>query len=139
VHADGCPGTVVAVCDATPAAYLQLPLDERAVAAARRFLRAAVCEIHAAGVLDEAELLVSELVTNGVRYGAPPITVQVVCDGGARMRVLVSDRDATVPQQRLAGPEEESGRGMGLVDYLSAEWGIEPHGDGKTVWFSLAT
>jgi anti-sigma regulatory factor (Ser/Thr protein kinase) len=89
--------------------------------------------------LDEAELLVSELVTNGVRYGAPPITVQVVCQGSAGMRVLVSDRDGSVPQHRLAGSEDESGRGIALVDYFSAEWGIEPHGDGKTVWFSLTT
>ncbi|ABS01595.1 putative anti-sigma regulatory factor, serine/threonine protein kinase [Kineococcus radiotolerans SRS30216 = ATCC BAA-149] len=125
------------VCDATPPRQLDLPTDERAPAHARRFLEEAVCPVHAACVLDDATLLVTELVTNSLRYGAPPLTVRVVCDGTAGLRVMVSDGDPGAPVPRTAGAEDESGRGTTLVDYISDAWGVEPHEDGKTVWFSL--
>jgi anti-sigma regulatory factor (Ser/Thr protein kinase) len=125
------------VCDATPPRLLQLPTDERASAQARRFLEEAVCPVHAASVVDDATLLVSELVTNSLRYGAPPLTVKVVCDGSAGLRVMVSDGDPGGPVARSAAPGDETGRGTTLVDYISDAWGVEPREDGKTVWFSL--
>jgi hypothetical protein len=60
------------MCEITPTMRLELPLDDASPRRARRFLRGAVCPVHAASVLDSAQLLVSELVTNGIRYGAPP-------------------------------------------------------------------
>ena len=131
-------GNVLAVCDVTADVQLQLPLDPRAAAQARRFLREAICPVHAASVLDSAELLVSELVTNGVRYAAPPITLRVACDGSSGLQVSVSDGGAELPAPRQALEEAESGRGMTLVDYISDDWGVAPHEDGKTVWFTLS-
>jgi anti-sigma regulatory factor (Ser/Thr protein kinase) len=126
------------VCEATPTMYLELTLSERAPAQARRFLHQAICPVHAASVLEGAELLVSELVTNGVRYGSPPISVQVSCDGSAGLRVIVTDGDTHgVPRQRQVGSGEESGRGLALIDYISDDWGVEPRQDGKAVWFSI--
>lgn len=96
--------------------------------------------VHAASVLDSAQPLVSELVTNGIRYGAPPISVRVDCDGSDGLRVTVSDGGTSgLPTPRQAGADEESGRGMTLVDYISTDWGVEAHEEGKTVWFSLTT
>ncbi|WP_432574038.1 ATP-binding protein [Kineococcus sp. SYSU DK005] len=128
------------MCEVTPTMLLELPLDERSPSRARRFLRGAICPVHAASVLDSAQLLVSELVTNGIRYAAPPISVRVDCDGSAGLRVTVSDGGtSSFPAPRQAGEHEESGRGMTLVDYISEDWGVEPQEEGKAVWFSLAT
>ena len=125
------------MCDVTADVQVQLPLDPRAAAQARRFLRQAICEVHAASVLDSAELLVSELVTNGVRHAAPPITLRVACDGSSGLQVSVSDGGTDLPAPRQAQEEAEGGRGMALVDYISDDWGIAPRADGKTVWFDV--
>ncbi|WP_323132101.1 ATP-binding protein [Kineococcus indalonis] len=126
------------MCENTPAVQTTLPLDPRAAGEARRFLRAAICREHAASVLEGAELLVSELVTNGVRHAAPPITLRVACDGSRGLQVSVSDGEPAGPAPREAHDEAESGRGMSLVDYISDDWGVQPHQDGKTVWFTLS-
>jgi anti-sigma regulatory factor (Ser/Thr protein kinase) len=128
------------MCTITPTMRLELPLDHESPRRARRFLHEAVCTVHAASVLDSAQLLVSELVTNGIHYGAPPISVRVDCDGGAGLRVTVSDGGTSgLPTPREAGVDDESGRGIALIDYISDEWGIDAHEQGKAVWFSLTT
>jgi len=126
------------MCEVQAPSLTQLPDDTRAPALARAFLRAAACEAHHARVLDEAELLVSELVTNAVLHGAPPITMRVECDGSNGLRVSVTDNNPEPAQVRQAGPADESGRGMRLVDVISDDWGVEPRTDvGKDVWFRL--
>ena len=126
------------MCDVTPPAELRLPTDERAPGAARKFLKGVSCRTHHARVLDEAELLVSELVTNAVVHGAPPITVEVSCDGSAGLAVSVSDLSPDLPEPRDADPYAEGGRGIHLVDLISDRWGVEERdGDGKQVWFRL--
>ncbi|WP_432544445.1 ATP-binding protein [Kineococcus sp. SYSU DK002] len=126
------------MCEQTPAVRTTLPLHPRAAGEARRFLRAAICRAHAASVLDSAELLVSELVGNGVRHAAPPITLEVACDGSSGLQVHVSDGEPNAPGPRRAAADAEDGRGMTLVDYISDDWGVLPHADGKTVWFTLS-
>ena len=125
------------MCLATPPAVLTLELDDQAPRRARQFLRKARCPEHNASVLDEAVLLLSELVTNAMKHGAPPITTEVACNGTSGMQVRVSDGDPTAPTARHAGPEDQSGRGVGLVDMLSDGWGVDPTPNGKTVWFRL--
>ncbi len=97
------------------------------------------CRAHQTRVLDEALLLVSELVTNAVRHGAPPITMHVACDHNTGMTVRVSDTNPASPTGGTADHEQESGRGVGLVDLLSDDWGVEAAEAGKAVWFRLAT
>jgi anti-sigma regulatory factor (Ser/Thr protein kinase) len=126
------------MCTVTPPAEIRLPTTTRAPATARKFLRAAACTEHNARVLDEAELLVSELATNAVLHGAPPVTVRVECDGSLGMCVSVSDTGPEHPLEREAAAEEESGRGVRLVDVISDRWGTDEHaGNGKAVWFRL--
>lgn len=119
-----------------PPATLTLRTDLRAPAQAREFLRQVDCE-STPDQLDTAQLLVSELVTNAVRYGIPPLTLAVDCQQHGGMRVRVTDGSARAPVLRDAAASEESGRGLGLVDLLSDDWGVHPSEDGKTVWFQL--
>lgn len=125
------------MCTVTPPAELTLPVDGRAPGQARRFLREASCSPHHAHVLDEAELLVSELVTNAVVHATPPLTVKVECDGTS-LRVAVTDGSDRSPVPRVADADAESGRGIFLVDVISDRWGVAPSdGEGKAVWFVI--
>ncbi|MBB2899736.1 anti-sigma regulatory factor (Ser/Thr protein kinase) [Kineococcus radiotolerans] len=128
------------MCEATPTAEITLPDEEHSARRARTFLSEAHCAEHHARVLEEAQLLVSELVTNAVRHGAPPVRVRVSCGGadGAGLQVAVSDGDPHPPVRRDAPPEAEGGRGVALVDIISDRWGVERADAGKTVWFVLS-
>jgi serine phosphatase RsbU (regulator of sigma subunit)/anti-sigma regulatory factor (Ser/Thr protein kinase) len=85
---------------------------------------------------DDAALALSELVTNAVLHGAPPIRVGVdlLADG---VRLEVSDGAAAAPQVRVAGPGDTIGRGIAVVESVSAAWGWRPVPDGKIVWCEL--
>jgi anti-sigma regulatory factor (Ser/Thr protein kinase) len=114
-----------------------LPNDPTSARAARRFLEQVSCAEHMATVLEDAQLLVSELVGNAVRHGLPPIEVAVECIGEKCLEVRVRDTGYAAPTVRRAGVEAEGGRGLQLVDLLSSEWGTETGAFGKTVWFRL--
>ncbi len=87
--------------------------------------------------LDDAQLLVSELVTNAVSYGAAPLTVEVDCVGTHGLYVAVSDAGPGRPCWVDAGLLGTGGRGVALVDMLSAQWGVIDTQTGKRVWFRL--
>jgi anti-sigma regulatory factor (Ser/Thr protein kinase) len=120
-----------------PQRRLVLPNDPTSARAARRFLEDTSCPQHMATVLEDAQLLVSELVGNAVRHGLPPIEVAVQCVGDKCLEVRVRDTSFATPAMRRAGMEAEGGRGLQLVDLLSSEWGTETDPTGKTVWFHL--
>jgi anti-sigma regulatory factor (Ser/Thr protein kinase) len=88
---------------------------------------------HAAEV---AALLASELVTNAVVHsgGAAELTVSV---DESRLRVAVADSHETMPVVSVPSHEDESGRGLAIVDALANAWGVETDGNGKSVWFEL--
>ncbi|MFK8906794.1 ATP-binding protein [Streptomyces sp. YS-3] len=89
-------------------------------------------------VCDVAVLLVSELVTNSLRYASGPIGVRMVrLDPGALL-VEVSDPLPEEPVERDAGPDDEGGRGLQLVACSARRWGTRRGRTGKTVWFELA-
>jgi anti-sigma regulatory factor (Ser/Thr protein kinase) len=104
--------------------------------------RAWVAE-HATGlpahVVQDALLVVSELVTNAVRHGRPDIVVSMrpTADG---VRVAVQDAGPELPAAaRAAAPDMPSGRGLLIVEATAARWGVEAQrpGPGKTVWAEL--
>lgn len=89
------------------------------------------------GVLaDDLLLIVSELVTNAVRYGEPPVTVAVAADDRT-VTVGVVDAASARPVSRRADDDAESGRGLLLLSMLSAEHGVRPDPPGKVVWACL--
>lgn len=124
------------MCLMTPRAERDLPVSPEAPALARDFLRTATCAAHHSAVLDDAVLLVSELVTNSVLHGGPPLVVAVDCDGTA-LQVRVRDGATEMPAPRPAQFSDENGRGLALVAAMSEQWGVDPAPDGKHVWFVI--
>ncbi|MDQ1625993.1 MAG: hypothetical protein QOJ49_1491 [Actinomycetota bacterium] len=124
------------MCSSTARAECVLPLAETSAGQARRFLRQAGCAEHAKHVLEDAVLLVSELVTNSVRYGGPPVVVAVDCEETA-LTVRVRDGNPVLPEIQSVPSSAERGRGLTLLDIVSADWGVERDADGKQVWFVL--
>ncbi|WP_269084785.1 ATP-binding SpoIIE family protein phosphatase [Streptacidiphilus anmyonensis] len=114
-----------------------LPADPTAPGAARSFLRRALAGWSCPpDVVDVAELLCSELVTNAVRHACGPIRVRLrLADG--ELGLEVTDGSPFLPRARHAKEAEESGRGLRLVDSLADRWGTRATAEGKSVWLSL--
>jgi serine phosphatase RsbU (regulator of sigma subunit)/anti-sigma regulatory factor (Ser/Thr protein kinase) len=81
---------------------------------------------------DTTQLLVSELVTNALRYATGQITVRLVREGTLVCEVL--DDSAAVPRLRHAGSDDETGRGLHVVSQLAQRWGTRRTASGKVVW-----
>lgn len=112
--------------------------------AAREFVARTLGARHAR--LDTAVLLTSELVTNSVLHsesgcpgGTVTITLISIADG-VRVEVI-DDGSVNEPTVRLSGAESsevaESGRGLQLVEFLSANWGYYRDTAGTVTWFEL--
>ncbi len=115
---------------------MDLPADLSAARHGRAFVRAQVCPEHSGDVLDRALLVVSELIVNAVEHGQPPVRARVACRDGV-LRLEVSDGSPQLPRQRTVDTSAESGRGVGLVATICADWGVREEEAGKTVWCDL--
>lgn len=114
----------------------RLPREPRSVGRARELARAQLVAWELEALVDTVELLVSELVTNALRYGEGEIRLRLLRD-----RTLVCevwDSGLVQPRRRRARDTDEGGRGLQLVGLLSAAWGSRRTPRGKTVWFELA-
>jgi serine phosphatase RsbU (regulator of sigma subunit)/PAS domain-containing protein/anti-sigma regulatory factor (Ser/Thr protein kinase) len=78
------------------------------------------------------ELIVSELVTNAIRYGAPPVGVRLL--HGRCLTCEVSDGSGTSPRLRRAATTDEGGRGLFLVAQFAQRWGTRYTPRGKVIW-----
>ncbi|MGV9456948.1 SpoIIE family protein phosphatase [Streptomyces sp. NPDC003635] len=109
-----------------------IPRDPAEVARTRQ----AATEQLAAWGMEEAafvtELVVSELVTNAIRYGEPPIQLRLIRDHS--LICEVSDGSSTSPHLRRAHAFDEGGRGLLLVAQLTQRWGSRQTSRGKTIW-----
>ncbi|WP_079141634.1 SpoIIE family protein phosphatase [Streptomyces sp. LUP30] len=100
-----------------------------------RVRKLAVDQVDAWGLEEAAfvtELVVSELVTNAIRYGEPPIGLRLIRD--TALICEVSDSSNTAPHLRRARAFDEGGRGLLLVAQLTQGWGTRHTGNGKTIW-----
>ncbi|MFG2746005.1 SpoIIE family protein phosphatase [Streptomyces chartreusis] len=112
-----------------------LPREPRSVGRAREYARGRLLSWDLEPLVDTTELLVSELVTNALRYGEGEIRLRLLLD-----RTLVCevwDSGLVQPRRRRARDTDEGGRGLQLVGLLSAAWGSRRTPRGKTVWFEL--
>jgi anti-sigma regulatory factor (Ser/Thr protein kinase) len=85
---------------------------------------------------DDLALVVTELVTNAVRHGAPPVELEIGT-GTQTVTVVVADGGPGGPVPRDAGVDDEGGRGLLLVEGLSADSGVQARPPGKAVWAEL--
>ncbi|MFG2544980.1 SpoIIE family protein phosphatase [Streptomyces sp. NPDC048594] len=117
-------------------AAINLPSDPAAVSGARRF----ASDVLAAWGLEEmsftAELVVSELVTNAIRYGKSPVQLRLILQ--STLTCEVSDASSTAPHLRRARIFDEGGRGLLLVAQLTDRWGARHSREGKVIWAEQA-
>lgn len=88
-------------------------------------------------LIDNATLMVSELVTNSIRHasGACVVTLELTLE---MLRIKVSDAGPATPVVRSPSPDEPTGRGLRIVAQLASDWGIDATpGSGNTVWFCM--
>jgi anti-sigma regulatory factor (Ser/Thr protein kinase) len=108
-------------------------------AEARRAARAALAQWGLSHLDDTVSLLVTELVSNGIRHARTPLDLTLSFDGLC-LRVSVSDGDSRPPVARPRQQLTVGGWGLTLIDSLSTEWGTDfDDGPGKTVWFEIDT
>lgn len=83
-------------------------------------------------------LCTSELVTNALLHGTPPIQLEVLVDARV-IRVEVRDSDTqAVERRRPVASEAARGHGLEIVDALVAAWGSHTGAEGKVAWFEMA-
>jgi anti-sigma regulatory factor (Ser/Thr protein kinase) len=83
---------------------------------------------------DAVVLVLTEMVTNSVRHGCAPVTVDLV-EAEEALMLGVSDGSSDKPIRFTAGTLDDGGRGLILLDALTSRWGVWLNpGGGKTVW-----
>ncbi|MFK0116616.1 ATP-binding protein [Streptomyces sp. NPDC090994] len=133
---------------------LRLPHDPRAARVARMTVRAALSSHGRHELVDDVELLASELVTNAYRHAGGPCSLRLTALGDGRVRVGVWDNHPYVPVlftdaeangRRTVPPDAPGGRGLRLVREYAETWGAWSLGDvlpgrpgtGKLLWFEV--
>ncbi|MFE7312164.1 SpoIIE family protein phosphatase [Streptomyces sp. NPDC057555] len=109
-----------------------VPFDPAAVAGMRSRIADKLAEWGLAEAVFATELVVSELITNAIRYGSPPVAVRLLRDRS--LVCEVADGSNTSPHLRYAASTDEGGRGLFLVAQLTDRWGTRYTGRGKVIW-----
>ncbi|MFF0130899.1 SpoIIE family protein phosphatase [Streptomyces mirabilis] len=117
-------------------AYWHLEPEDAAPGRARRLARRALARWGMEDMSDSVELLVSEVVTNAVRYASRPVTLRLLRTDV--LRCEVGDDVPQLPRLRQARATDEGGRGLYLVNKLARRWGATRLSTGKVVWFELS-
>lgn len=115
----------------------QLPAEVTSGSRARTQLPQLLSAWGLASLLDDAELLLSELISNAVVHAHSPVTVTISRHRDV-LHVEVSDHGPGVAHRRDGHLDDTHGRGLMLVDAISSMWGATANDDAKTVWFRLA-
>jgi anti-sigma regulatory factor (Ser/Thr protein kinase) len=115
---------------------LELDRDHDAPARARTMIRG-LRMLLGAERTEDATLLVSELVTNAIKYGTGPVHLHVETGEDRRGRFTISDAGGgDTPALRETGGQKSGGYGLHLVDRIADEWGVQ-HAS-MHVWFDLS-
>jgi serine phosphatase RsbU (regulator of sigma subunit)/anti-sigma regulatory factor (Ser/Thr protein kinase) len=110
----------------------KLPAELTSARRARVLIRRPLRRWGLAELIPVTELLVSELVTNAVRYAHGKIGLRLILEGGLVCEVF--DDSAALPRLRHPDNTEERGRGLQVVSQLAQRWGARRTAAGKVVW-----
>ncbi|GHE04072.1 SpoIIE family protein phosphatase [Streptomyces alanosinicus] len=136
----GC-GTTVPLRPQVRRTLLSVAQDEPdRISEARQHLRELLHDWAETEQVDSAVLLVSEMVTNVLVHTDADalLLAEVLGEAGARrLRVEVTDAGDDLPHRRRPGELASSGRGLMLIELLADAWGVDPRGEGKSIWFEL--
>lgn len=110
----------------------QVPSDPAAVGEVRASVTRQLAQWGLDDMAFATELILSELVTNAIRYGSGPIQVRVLRDRSLICEVF--DSSSTSPHLRYAASTDEGGRGLFLVAQLAERWGTRYTPAGKVIW-----
>jgi serine phosphatase RsbU (regulator of sigma subunit)/PAS domain-containing protein/anti-sigma regulatory factor (Ser/Thr protein kinase) len=113
-----------------------VPLDPAAVAGMRETVSQKLDEWGLSELGFSTELILSELITNAMRYGSEPIHVRLIRD--RTLICEVSDSSSTSPHLRYAATMDEGGRGLFLVSQMAERWGTRYTPQGKVIWAEQA-
>jgi anti-sigma regulatory factor (Ser/Thr protein kinase) len=117
-------------------AHRLVDADPRSVGRARAWAAERLHEWGLSELEFTTELIVSELVTNAQRYGAPPLELRLIREDA--LTCEVSDQSSTSPHVRHAADTDEGGRGLFLITQLAELWGTRYHDRGKCIWAQQA-
>ncbi|MEV6688032.1 ATP-binding protein [Streptomyces sp. NPDC051130] len=90
-------------------------------------------------LVDDAQLIVTELVANAVQHTRTRRIGVSVTRHPDHVRIVVTDTSRTLPAPTTVAPDAEAGRGLQLVDQLTTRWGSKRFRTGKQVWAELST
>jgi anti-sigma regulatory factor (Ser/Thr protein kinase) len=119
---------------------LTLTADPRSIRVARGFLASIARDVDLpSDTVSVAELALSEIVTNAVVHGLPPIVLQVDATP-SHLEVSVIDASPAHPRAEESRLDATGGRGLAIVAAVAGAWGCEPDpsGPGKRIWFSIS-
>ncbi|KUN79128.1 histidine kinase [Streptomyces bungoensis] len=122
--------------DPSRVAVWDVPSDARAVSRVRAELGRRLDDWGLGDAAFSTELIVSELLTNAIRYGTPPVRVRILL--GRTLVCEVSDGSSTSPRLRRAATTDEGGRGLFLVSQFAQRWGTRHAAQGKVIWAEQA-
>ncbi|MCP9958277.1 MULTISPECIES: ATP-binding SpoIIE family protein phosphatase [Streptomyces] len=115
-------------------------VEPERIAGARQLLRELLHDWTDGDQVDSAVLMVSEMVTNVLLHtdGDARLVAEARGEHGRRrLRVEVADASDELPHRRRPGEMASSGRGLMLMEVLAHSWGVDPRGEGKSIWFEL--
>ncbi|MFD7919256.1 SpoIIE family protein phosphatase [Streptomyces sp. NPDC059740] len=109
-----------------------LPADPAAVPPLRSAVSRQLTDWGLESLAFSTELIVSELVTNAIRHGGPPVAVRLIKDHA--LITEVADGGSTAPHLKYAASTDEGGRGLFLVSQMAVRWGTRYTPTGKVIW-----
>ncbi|MFM9445060.1 ATP-binding protein [Streptomyces acidiscabies] len=119
-----------------PAYSQSFPCEPATAQAARKLVRQVLAVWRLDRIADHAELIVTELIANATRHtSCAEIRLVIRRSASARVRLGIVDREPSrLPALGRADDDDESGRGLRLVDSVADRWGYDLHGSGKRLW-----